>query len=74
MNQFHEEVNNIGNNDKFIIIACDGLWDVIDNQSAIDFIKVLLNKNKNINYAKELALHAYSKGSTDNITVIIYFF
>jgi UDP-N-acetylmuramyl pentapeptide phosphotransferase/UDP-N-acetylglucosamine-1-phosphate transferase len=25
-------------NDKFLIFACDGLWDVINNQDAVDFI------------------------------------
>ena len=64
----------INDNDKFIIIACDGLWDVLNNQVAVDFVKNLLLKNMHVNYAKELALYAYTKGSTDNITVIVYFF
>ena len=25
-------------NDKFIIFACDGLWDVVSNQDAINFV------------------------------------
>lgn len=60
--------------DKFIIIACDGVWDVINNQDAIDFIQNLIDntKNKKINYAKELCEHCYNLGSLDNITVIIY--
>jgi len=64
----------INSNDKFIIIACDGLWDVVNNQLAIDFVKNLLLKNIQVNYAKELALFSYSRGSGDNITVIVYFF
>jgi len=70
---------NINLDDKFMIFACDGLWDVLSNQDAIDFINdLLINKKFKGNYskeyyAKELAEHAINKGSLDNITVIIYF-
>jgi len=67
--------------DKFIIMACDGLWDVIDNQTAVNFVldncyekdtkTKISNNTKNI--AEDLALFAYKKGSTDNITVIVIF-
>jgi serine/threonine protein phosphatase PrpC len=60
-------------NDKFLVIACDGLWDVLTNQDVVDFVNNLINNNANNNYAKELAEHALNKGSMDNITVIIYF-
>lgn len=66
--------------DKFIVIACDGLWDVMDNQSVVNFIlaeaydKTTNARNtKNINIAKKLAEHALERGSTDNLTVLIYF-
>jgi serine/threonine protein phosphatase PrpC len=71
------------NGDKFLIMGCDGLWDVVENQEAIDFV---LNNcydspingkriNKNINIAHKLATYAIeSKGSTDNVSVIVYFF
>lgn len=67
--------------DKFIIIACDGLWDKVANQDAVNF--VLLNCydkttkkriNKNMNIANELANYALHKQSTDNISVIVVFF
>ena len=35
----------INNNDKFIIFACDGLWDVISNKKAINFVLKLKQKN-----------------------------
>jgi len=60
--------------DKFIIIACDGLWDVLSNDEAVNYVKELQNKNFNGNYAKELSNYAYVKGSMDNITTIIYMF
>jgi len=67
-------------NDKFIVLACDGLWDVFENNDVVNFI--LLNCydkstnfriNKNMNIAKKLAEYALVKGSTDNITIIIFF-
>jgi serine/threonine protein phosphatase PrpC len=60
--------------DKYILLACDGLWDVLSNQDAVDFINELINKNFKGDYSKELVNYAYNKGSLDNITVIIYFF
>lgn len=71
----------IDKTDKFIVIACDGLWDVLKNEEVVNFIllqcydNTLKNRiNKNINIAKKLADYALKKGSTDNITVIIVFF
>lgn len=68
-------------NDKFIILACDGLWDVMDNQEVINFILSHCYDIKNnkrigteINIAKKLAEYAIGRGSTDNITIIIVFF
>ena len=60
--------------DKFLILACDGLWDVLSNQDAVDFILDLENIEYKGNYAKALAEYALDKGSMDNITVIIYYF
>lgn len=66
--------------DKFIIIACDGLWDVISNHDAVNFVLERcydINKNrinKKINIARKLAENALQLGSTDNITIIIVFF
>ena len=62
----------INSKDKFIILACDGLWDVLSNQDAVDFINNLLINKYIGNYSKELAEYALSKGSMDNITVLVY--
>ena len=64
----------LSSGDKFLIQACDGLWDVLSNQDAVDFILDLQSKKFQGNYAKALSEHAYNKGSMDNITVLIYFF
>jgi serine/threonine protein phosphatase PrpC len=64
----------ISSSDKFIIFACDGLWDVLSNQDTVDFVnELLMNQKYKGNYAKDLAEYAYKKGSLDNITTIIYF-
>jgi len=60
--------------DKFIIFACDGLWDVLTNNQAVNFVNRELKKNsKNNNIAKKLAEEAIYKGSYDNVTVSILF-
>jgi protein phosphatase 2C len=67
-------------NDKFIILGCDGLWDCITNQDAVDYVLnncYQSNLKQRIidhgNIADELAKEAIRKGSTDNVTVIIVF-
>jgi len=70
----------LNKNDQFMIIACDGLWDVMDSQDAINYVisqsyDLEHNRiNKKTNIAKMLADTAIQKGSTDNVTVIIVFF
>jgi len=65
----------VGQHDKFIIVACDGLWDVVSNQDAVDFIiNLQMNENYNNNYAQALAEYGLKMGSWDNISVIILFF
>ena len=60
--------------DKFLIIACDGLWDSLSNKEAVDYVKNLQKQNFTGNYAKELSNYALNKGSMDNITTIVYMF
>ena len=68
--------------DKFIILACDGLWDVFQNQQAVDFVlkhlltmkKLKTTKNITNNIAYLLAKEAINRGSQDNVSVIIVLF
>jgi len=70
----------VSKKDQFMILACDGLWDVLDGQQVVNFIitscydseETRINKKTNI--ARILAEYAIQKGSTDNITIIIIFF
>jgi len=69
---------------EFIILACDGLWDVVTNEEAVNFVKESLKKydefkaratkdrNNDIYYTcMELAQLAREKGSKDNISCLI---
>ena len=59
--------------DQFLILACDGLWDVVSNQEAVNY--VLTNKDKTKNIAYSLGKWAIDvKGSYDNVSIIIVFF
>lgn len=66
--------------DKFFVMACDGLWDVVTNDEVVNYIlsncydsTTSVRINKHINIAKKLGEYALSKGSTDNITIIVVF-
>ena len=70
--------------DKFIVMACDGVWDVLSNQDVVNFILTECfdvtteKRNGNSddagnNVATKLGEYAISKGSGDNITIIVIF-
>ena len=52
------------NNDKFMILACDGLWDVLSNQEAIDYVIECLIKEKKVNIDTKFNINKYN--SLDN--------
>ena len=76
----------LDNLDQFVVLACDGLWDVLNNQEVVNFIvNNCFNKdgtridlydkdNKKINIARKLGEYAIKKGTGDNVTIIIIFF
>lgn len=68
----------------FIILASDGLWDVINNQEAVDLVEQVIQKYDSIHErgweehggafqeaAEVLTQEAYVRGSTDNIGVCV---
>ncbi|SCU90771.1 LADA_0F06348g1_1 [Lachancea dasiensis] len=57
--------------DQFLIIACDGLWDVLEDQEACDAIK---KSNDASEAAKTLVRMALERGTTDNVTVMVVLF
>lgn len=54
--------------DKFIIIACDGLWDVCDDQEAVSLIKDLTDAKI---ASEKLCTYAIQQGTSDNVTVMV---
>eukprot|EP01127_Copromyxa_protea_P009313 TRINITY_DN2187_c0_g1_i1.p1 TRINITY_DN2187_c0_g1~~TRINITY_DN2187_c0_g1_i1.p1 ORF type:complete len:748 (+),score=105.54 TRINITY_DN2187_c0_g1_i1:95-2338(+) len=60
-------------NDGFLIMACDGLWDVMGDNDATDIVKrhFDLYGNDLEGACVRLRDFAYANGSTDNITVLI---
>merc|ERR1711934_1068235 len=55
--------------DQFILLACDGLFDVMDNQAAVDYVLKCLNGNKGDAAAAakqlvELAVHKLNSNSS----------
>mmetsp|Transcript_22394 Transcript_22394/g.54225 ORF Transcript_22394/g.54225 Transcript_22394/m.54225 type:complete len:610 (-) Transcript_22394:110-1939(-) len=59
----------------FIILASDGLWDVLSNQEAVDLAWQIIKENKNgTGYqeaAEVLTQESYVRGSLDNIGVCV---
>jgi len=50
-----------------VILACDGVWDVLNATGAADIVTA----GRGDDAAERLARAAYEKGSTDNITAIV---
>lgn len=72
------------NEAKYLILACDGVWDVMTSKQACTFLdKTKLTKagrqlvkasNETKNLAYRLAKEALARGSTDNISVLVILF
>ena len=59
--------------DEFLLLACDGLWDVMDADDAVRITRNLLYEGGRSakEAAERLADLAIKLGSSDNITVIV---
>jgi serine/threonine protein phosphatase PrpC len=67
--------------DKFLIMACDGLWDVLTHAKAVNFVLACVRRAEDKNavpdwqeIARKLVDRAFKRGSTDNITAVIVSF
>lgn len=61
--------------DEFIVIACDGVYDVMSNEAVANFVRESLRHFKSLAVvASQLVDQALQRGSTDNISVIIIAF
>ncbi|XP_027329217.1 probable protein phosphatase 2C 59 isoform X1 [Abrus precatorius] len=53
---------------EFLILASDGLWDVVSNEEAVAMTKPIEDAEE---AAKRLMQEAYQRGSSDNITCVV---
>jgi serine/threonine protein phosphatase PrpC len=61
--------------DLFVIVACDGVWDVMSHSDACVLVLGSLATTNNVQSASEaLVEEAFRKGSTDNCTALVLAF
>jgi len=57
----------LGDEDEFLILACDGLWDIASDQEAVDLVKNIGDAQA----ASRLLVEHALKDSTDNVTCVV---
>lgn len=59
--------------DEFIILACDGVWDVMSDQEAVDLVRAALKEapEDTGRLGRLLVDESLSRGSTDNVSALI---
>lgn len=61
--------------DEFLIIGCDGIWDVMSSQYAVSLVRRGLRRHNDPQQcARELVMEASRLDSSDNLTVIVICF
>jgi len=58
----------LGSSDEFLILACDGLWDVASDQNAVDLVRDVQDCDE---AAKILMEFALNEGTRDNVTIVV---
>lgn len=66
----------LAGSEDYLVIACDGLWDVVSETEAVQAVHAHLasEAGSKQSVAKELVRCARAEGSGDNITVIVVYF
>lgn len=63
------------NEDEFLIIGSDGIWDAFTSQNAIEFSRRRLQKHNDVKLCcKEIVEEAIKREATDNLTVVVVSF
>lgn len=63
------------NEDEFLIIGCDGIWDVFMSQNAVDFARRKLQEhNDPVMCSKDLVDEALKRKSGDNLAAVVVCF
>ncbi|OAX36571.1 protein phosphatase 2C [Rhizopogon vinicolor AM-OR11-026] len=58
----------LGSDDEFLILACDGLWDITGDQGAIDLVRHIPDAQT---ASDTLVKHALDRQTNDNVTVLV---
>lgn len=66
----HVTEHKLSDKDTAIILACDGVWDVMEDQEAVDLIK---GETDATAAAEKICKQSLSRGTTDNVTVMVIF-
>ena len=62
----------MGADDQFILLASDGLWDVMSSSGAVEYVLSLLEDgHRQDKVATLMVEEALRRGTYDNITVVI---
>lgn len=63
------------NDDEFLVLACDGVWDVMSNEELCDFVRNRMETTSDLDYICNLVIDTcLHKGSRDNMSVVIVAF
>ncbi|GMH82856.1 hypothetical protein TrVE_jg2144 [Triparma verrucosa] len=63
---------NLKDDDEFVVVACDGLWDVMSDDECTDLVKKYTASGKDVTGAAQMLVEeSMTRGSTDNISVIV---
>ncbi|PIN20313.1 Serine/threonine protein phosphatase [Handroanthus impetiginosus] len=61
--------------DEFLIIGSDGMWDFFRDQNAVDFARRKLQEHNNVELCcRDIVNEAKKRGATDNLTVVMVCF
>lgn len=60
----------------FLILATDGLWDVMSSDEAVEYVyrKLTVRRMSQHEVARKLVARALRLGSSDNVTALVVFF
>lgn len=65
------DVRAIGADDEFLLLACDGVFDVLSSQQAVSIVGTELEEHGDVRRAAQAVVRACEGRSEDNITCLV---